>query len=128
MEVIIKAASVGICGSVLILLIRKSNPELGLLTAIAASCLIFILGLKLFSSVEEVIDIVKVSTGLNGAYTAPIIKCVGIGLTTKLSADICKDAGQSAISSAVDLCGAICAIYVSLPLIKTFLRMIGDLV
>ena len=60
--------------------------------------------------------------------TAPVLKCVGIGVVTRLSADICRDAGQSAASSAVELCGAACALVTAMPLIRTLLQMISEMV
>lgn len=127
MELIFRAVIIGITGAVLTLLIKKTNPELSTVLAFAVCAVIGALALQAVSSVMEVLELAQMGGALSSAYTAPVIKCVGIGITAKLGADLCKDAGQSAVASTVELCGAGCALYVSLPLIKTLLRLLGEL-
>ncbi|MEF9970984.1 MAG: stage III sporulation AC/AD family protein [Oscillospiraceae bacterium] len=127
MELVIKAAVLGISGAILTLLIKKTNPEFSTVLAIAVCAVILGLAMKMLSSVMEVMELIELGTGFSSAYVAPVLKCMGIGITAKLGSDICKDSGQAAMASSVEICGAVCALYVSLPLIKTLLRMIGEL-
>ncbi len=127
MELIIKAVIIGVAGAVLTLIIKKTNPELSTLLTLTVCMVIVGMSMKIFSSITEVLDLVQLESGFSSAYTAPILKCVGIGITARMGSDICKDSGQEAVASGVEICGAVCALYVSLPLIKTMLRMIGEL-
>ena len=127
MELIIKAVVIGVAGAVLTLIIKKTNPELSTLLTLTVCMVIVGMSMKIFSSITEVLDLVQLESGFSSAYTAPILKCVGIGITARMGSDICKDSGQEAVASGVEICGAVCALYVSLPLIKTMLRMIGEL-
>lgn len=127
MEIITKVVVIGIIGSVLMLLIKKTNPEFSLVMALGITGVILMIALTLYSSIAEALSLVTVSTGFSSNYVNPILKCVGIGITARLGSDLCKDSGQLAVSSAVEITGAICALYVCLPLIKTLLRMIGEL-
>lgn len=127
MELILKAVVVAAAAAVLTLVIKKTNPELNVLLGLSAAVAIVGMALKAFSSVLEVFSLVDLGSGFSSAYTAPILKCVGIGMAARIGSDICKDAGQEALASSVEICGAVCALYVSLPLIKTLLRIIGEL-
>ncbi|PKM74091.1 MAG: hypothetical protein CVU91_03340 [Firmicutes bacterium HGW-Firmicutes-16] len=127
MDLIIKAVVIGITGTVLMLIIKKTNPEISTVLALTICAVVVGMSMKIFSSVTEVLDLVELESGFSSAYTAPILKCVGIGITARIGSDICKDSKQEAVASAVEICGAVCALYVSLPLIKTMLRMIGEL-
>ena len=127
MELIIKAVVIGISGAVLTLVIKRTNPELSTLLTLTVCTVIVGMSLKIFSSITEVLDLIELESDFSSAYTAPILKCVGIGITARIGSDICKDSGQEAVASGVEICGAVCALYVSLPLIKTMLRMIGEL-
>jgi hypothetical protein len=40
---------------------------------------------------------------------------------------MCKDGGQNAIASAVELCGTACAMVAALPLIRSLLQMISEI-
>ena len=127
MELILKAVVIGVAGAVLTLIIKRTNPELSTVLTLSVCMVIAGMSLKVFSSISEVLELVELGTDFSSAYAAPILKCVGIGITARLGADLCKDSGQEAVASGVEICGAICALYVSLPLIKTMLRMIGEL-
>ena len=44
-----------------------------------------------------------------------------------LAAQVCRDAQQGSIASAVELCGTLCALYISLPLIRSLLAIVEQL-
>lgn len=127
MTVLIKAAAVGITGAILCLLLKKSAPELGLAVSIAVSLLAASLGVSLLEEVIELLKILQEEADLSAALVSPVLKCVGIGVVTRLSVDLCKDAGQGAAASAVELCGTACALTAALPLVRTLLQMIGEM-
>ncbi len=127
MTLLMKAAAIGVAGAVITLLLKRSAPELGLAVSIAVSLLCALLASELISGLSEILELVKEQTGLSPAVVGPVIKCVGVGVVTRLAADMCRDAGQSAISSAVELCGAACALVTALPLIRSLLQMISEM-
>lgn len=118
---------IAVTGSLFVLLIKRTNPEISVLLSLAVSALIIYLAVRVFSEVKEVLDLAGSTVTFSGAYVAPVFKCVGIGIVSRLGSDICRDAGQSAAASSVEICGAMCAIFAALPLIKAFLRLIGEL-
>lgn len=127
MTALVQAAALGLVGAVLALLLKKSAPELALALSLAICVVAAGLAVELFTDLREVIDLAREQTGLSPAIVSPVIKCVGIGVVTRLAADLCKDAGQGAIASAVELCGAGCAIVTALPLLRSLLQMIGEI-
>ena len=123
-----KAAALGVGVSAVILLIKKSNPEMALVLGLATGILVLRLAFELISGVGEVIDVAVRLSALEEELVTPVLKCIGIGVVTKLASDTCKDAGSSTIGSAVELVGAASALYVTLPLLKTLVQMIGGLI
>lgn len=128
MDIVIKGAAVGIISAVCALLIKKSNQEIGLVIAIAASAVICIAAAELFGSISDLIRYAISKSGLSSAIFLPIIKCVGIAIIVNISASLCKDAGQAGIASAVEVLGAAAAVFTALPLIKSLIEIIGELV
>lgn len=128
MDIVIKGAAVGIISAVCALLIKKSNQEIGLVIAIAASAVICIAAAELFGSISDLIRYAISKSVLSSAIFLPIIKCVGIAIIVNISASLCKDAGQAGIASAVDVLGAAAAVFTALPLIKSLIEIIGELV
>jgi len=127
MDLILRAVVLGLVGAVLCLVIQKKSPEVGLVLALAVALLMVGLGLELLSAILDFADLLQSAAGLSPALLGPVLKTVGIGILTRLAADICKDAGQSAIAQAVELTGTIAALYIALPLMQTVFQMIGGL-
>ena len=127
METLLRAAVLGVAGAVIALLLKKNAPELALALSMAVCLLAAELAMELFAQLKEIVALCREQTGLSPAVVEPVIKCVGVGAVTRLAADLCKDAGQGAVASAVELCGACCAMVTALPLIRALLQMIGDL-
>ncbi len=126
MTILLKAAVTGIAGAVIAQLLRRSAPELGLALSIAVSLLGAALALELMDGLRELLSLVRDDTGLSPAVTGPVLKCVGIGIVTRLSSDLCRDAGQSAAASAVELCGAACALVTTTPLLRALLETVVE--
>lgn len=127
MEIIVKAIAVGIIGTILCLVIGKNTPELAICLAICTGIALVAYAMGVFSGVIEFIEQIAEAAGLSSAVVNPVLKTSAIGILTKLSCDICKDAGQGAIASAVELAGVAAALYVALPLMRTVFRMIEEL-
>jgi stage III sporulation protein AD len=128
MTVLMKAAAAGVAGAVVSLLLKKSVPELGFAVSVAVSLLAAALAMELVSGLSEVLTLAQEQTGLSPAVVTPVLKCVGVGIVTRLASDMCRDAGQSAIASGVELCGTACALVTALPLVRSLLQMIREMV
>ena len=127
MELIIKAAAVGAVSALIGLAIKKANPEMSLLLALGATAALLTLAVTLLGELRETVRIVEDFTGVQRTLVRPVLKCVAVAVVARMASDLCRDAGQSGVASAVDLCGAVSALCVSLPLVNTLLQMIGGL-
>ena len=127
MTALAQAAALGLAGAVMALLLKKNAPELALALSIAVCLMGAGLAMELYSQLKDVVTMAREQTGLSPAVVGPVLKCVGVGVLTRLAADLCKDAGQGAMASAVELCGACCALAAALPLIRALMQMIGEL-
>ena len=128
MEIIFRAAAVAVIGSVLALLLKKNTPELSLMTALATGLAVVWLTISLCSGITEVLSRALEISGTSAVYVEPVMKCVGIGLVSNLTGQVCRDAQQGTAASAVELCGVFCALYVALPLVESLLAVVERLV
>ena len=127
MEVVIKCAAAALLSSLVCLLIKRTNPEMSMILSAGAIVIIVAAALGFASSLIELAQAVRnISSGADVLIT-PVLKCVGIGAVTKISAELCRDSSQSAAAAAVDMAGTLCAIGVSMPLILSMLKMIGGM-
>lgn len=127
MEVVVKIAAVSLLGTCTALLLRRSNPELAVpLGAVVCVFALFAL-CGVLEPIRDFLDEVQSLSGLSSVYFLPVLKCVAIGIAAKVAADLCRDGGQSAMAGAVELGGTAAALFVSLPLVRSFLTLLQKL-
>lgn len=127
MEIVTRAAAAAVIGSILALLLRKYIPEISLVLALVTGAVIVWISASVCAEITDVLREIAENGGIASIYIAPVMKCVGIGLITHLSAQVCRDAQQGSVASAVELCGTLCALYVSVPLIRSMLAIVEKL-
>lgn len=127
MDVLLRAAALAVTGAVLGLVLKKNSPEISLLLTVAVSCAVLYLAISLLTDVLDFITGLTELTNVSSTSVSAIMKAVGIGIITRLTADVCKDSGQNAAASSVELAGTAAALFVAMPLMKTVLEMIKSL-
>lgn len=128
MPVAIKAAAIGVTGSILALLLRRSVPELSLMISLGAGLAAAAFCIGVTGEIAQAYARLAEKSGVSPVLLTPVIKCVGIALVTELGAQICKDASQGAAAAFVELCGVLCALYTALPLINSLVAVVEGLV
>ena len=127
MDIVVRAAAVGIIGGILALLLEKYTPELSVSVGILTGCFVIFLAASVGSRVADALREIAEEGGIPLVFLSPVLKCVAIGMVSHLAAQVCRDARQGSIASAVELCASVCALYVSLPLIESLLGMVRRL-
>ena len=65
---------------------------------------------------------------VDGAGIAAVVKITGIAYTAQFSADICRDAGESAVASRIELAGRLMMLLAALPMVLSAVEAICGLV
>lgn len=127
MEQMIQVAGICVVSALLAVLLKRTNPELSLLLTAAATVVIF---LALAGTAKELLKFLQTlskQSGISSSLLAPLYKTLGIALVVKIGGDLCRDAGESAMASVLETAGTLCALLVSLPLLRTVLSMLMEL-
>lgn len=127
MESITKIAAIAVIAALCAVAVKKQVPELGMLLALAAGAMILTYSLSAIKEAKELMEKLADTAGLSSAVLMPVIKTVGISITTKIAAEICKDAKEGGIAALVETAGAAGAILVCLPLMQSVLSMVGEI-
>ncbi|MBR4579451.1 MAG: hypothetical protein IKO22_07590 [Oscillospiraceae bacterium] len=127
MEIVTRAAACAVVGSLLALLLRKYTPELSLLAALVTGGAVVWLCAGVCGRIVETLGTIAERSGVEAVYLSPVLKCVAIGAVTRMASQLCRDAQQGSVGAAVELCGAACALYVSLPLVESLLSVVERL-
>lgn len=127
MEQFLQAAVIAVVTVVFTALLKKQNQELALLLTLAACVVIALLLLRLAEPIVEFLTKLRSLTGLDKSLMTPMLKTIGIGILTQISANVCADAGENAIAKLVEVCGGLLALYVSLPLLEAVIDMMEQM-
>ena len=127
MELLFKSAAAALSAAVFGLLLRRKNPELTSLLIFSAFAVLLIASLRWAMPFRELSETVRTMTDGKETLLAPVLKCVAAAVVTQITADLCRDASQSALASAAELTGTLFALGLSMPLIVSMLKMLGGL-
>ncbi|MDR1299650.1 MAG: stage III sporulation AC/AD family protein [Oscillospiraceae bacterium] len=125
---IIKVLAVSAVGSALYLVIRRDSRDMALLLTLSVTAFMLLLGLNMAGAVIRFVNRLGDSAGLQGAAVSIVLKEIGISIVSRVSSDICREAGQVSAASSAEFVGAIAALYVALPLFETVVSMIESLI
>lgn len=127
MEEVMQAAVLCVIGALLALVIKRGSPETAMLLTLGAA--VVVLG-SLAGSLKELMGFLTELTeqsGLPEALFIPLYKTVGIALVVKVGGNLCRDAGETALSSVVETAGAVCALLTAAPLLRAVLALLVEL-
>lgn len=110
------------------MLIKRHNPELSTLLSICAVVVILLSALGFVMELKELIRSAVRFSGTSEIYLTAILKCLAVSIITKLGAELCKDASQAALAATVEFTGAVCAIGIALPLVRSMLELVRNMV
>ena len=123
----LQAAAVCVLAAVLALLLKKDSPQMGMLLTLAAAAAVF---LFLAGQLKELLDFLwelSAAGDIPGELLGPLYKTIGIALVVKIGGNLCRDAGESALATVIETTGSVCALLTALPLLKTVLAALMEL-
>ncbi|MGN0614291.1 MAG: SpoIIIAC/SpoIIIAD family protein [Porcipelethomonas sp.] len=119
---LISVCGICICASLMCKITERYTKEQAVMLSICACVFVFILMLSdipiIFGKIDELISASELDTD----YLKIIFKSLGVCYLTQFSADICRDCGENAAASAVEIFGKIQLILLSLPLFENLIE------
>lgn len=106
-------------------LLRGKNPAMALL--LSAAALLSLAGILLpqIQDIWQELHMILEHTGLEKQLFMPVVKVLAITQISRLSAELCRDAGERAIAVSLELGSAVASLFCILPLMKEALTLIG---
>ena len=127
MEQVFQVTGLCVVGALLALVLKKGSPELALLLALAAVAAVLLFLAEALGELLDFLREVGAASGLSEDLFIPLYKTAGIAWVVKAGGSLCRDAGESALASAVETAGTVCALLVSLPLLRAVLALLLEL-
>lgn len=118
---IMKIVVVGIVAAVLAVLLREERPEIAVMISIVTGLVIFVFLITKLNSVMTVLKYFAGKANIDVLYFSTILKVIAIAYITEFGAQICRDAGEGAIASKVELAGKVLIMVIAIPILAALM-------
>ena len=113
----------GIVMCVLIVTVKQWKPELSLPLTVACGAVMSLFLITQIAPLTEEIRSFASVDGVEAQWLGIAVKCVGICIAVQTAADVCRDAGQSALAGKLELGGKAALLIVAFPLFREMLHL-----
>ncbi len=119
---------IGIVATLLIVLIKKYNPEYQIFIAVATGVIILFIIYSYLEPILQSFESLWSKTDIDNSYFEIILKVIVIAYITEFGAQICKDAGENSIGMKIELAGKVIIVYLSVPIVLSLIDFIINLI
>ena len=120
---IFQLIGIGITGVIAATILKNVRSELGMCVVIATVLIIFINIIGILEDVCFSVSRLVDAAGIDKKYFNVILKITGISYICEIACAICRDSGQAAIATKLEIAGKLFVLMYSLPLISGFLEV-----
>lgn len=113
---IFKIVGFAVVAALLAVLLRGYRSEYAMLIGLGAGAIILIVVIEAAAPVFDQIRSLMDRAHVDSRYAVILLKALGICFVTQLACDCCRDAGETAIASKVELAGKFAVLLVAMPL------------
>ncbi len=125
---IFKIAGIGIAAAVFAVFIKGWKPELAMQVSLVATIIILASVLPYLKVVVDMLRDISNQAGIESGYLVVVLKVIGIAYVAQFASELCRDAGESAIASKIEVGGKIIIITISMPIIYSLLEIVNEII
>ncbi len=121
---IIKIIGVGLIGLILVIVLKQYKPEFTIYISLLVGAIILIMVMDKLAGIIDILANLSAKANMNSEFLGILIKITGIAFLTEFAVSICKDSGETAIASKIDLGGKIMIVAISVPILSALLELV----
>ena len=121
---IIKIIGIALIALIIIILLKQYRPEFAIYISLLTGVLILLLVMDQLSEIISLLQSLATKASINSTFLGLLIKITGIAFLAEFAVSVCKDAGEGAIASKIEIGSKIIIIAMSIPIISSLLEII----
>ena len=121
---IIKIIGIALIALIIIILLKQYRPEFAIYISLLTGVLILLLVMDQLSQIISLLQSLATKTSINSTFLGLLVKITGIAFLAEFAVSVCKDAGEGAIASKIEIGSKIIIIAMSIPIISSLLEII----
>lgn len=116
-----------VISAILSLVLKQYKPEYAIFISLACSVMVILYLLQGIASIGEQLQDVFSGTMISEELVTVIFKSLGVCILTELAGQVCKDAGENAIATKIELVGKVALLFLCMPLFLHLLQTAASL-
>ena len=121
---IIKIIGIGLITLIINILLKQYKPEFAVYVSLIAGALILMIAIDKLAGIISLLQSLANKASINTEFLTLLIKITGIAFLSEFAVSICKDAGEAAIASKMEIGAKLIIISMSIPIISSLLEII----
>ena len=121
---IVRIVGIALVALIIIILLKQYRPEFAVYISILTGILILFFVMDKFSGIVNLLQSIANKASLDSSFLVILIKITGIAFLSEFAVSICKDSGEGAIASKIEIGSKIIIISMSIPIISSLLEII----
>lgn len=124
---ILQIIGIGVVGAIASIILRSHRPEIAFQIVVATGAIIFLsVAVTLNTAVGSILAIAQ-KYDIDTSYIGTVIRIIGISYICQFAAEVCRDSGEGAIASKIELAGKILILIYAIPIVEALLQMIVEI-
>lgn len=124
---IVKVIGIAFLTLIFTIILKQYRKDFAIYVVIVGGALILLSSLETFRNIIDFINRLSNKSNISSDFIKLLIKITSISILLEFAINVCKDSGESAIASKIDLGGKIIVISMSIPVISTMLNGLLEL-
>ena len=121
---IVKIIGVGLTSLIIIIILKQYRPEFTIYVSIIAGAVILFMLFNKLAGIVSMLTNLSNKIGIENEFLKILLKITGIAILTEFAVSICKDTGETAIASKIELGGKVIIVSMSIPIITALLELV----
>ncbi len=128
MDEIIKIVAIGLISLVTIIILKQYKPEFAIYISIITGLIIIYMVINRLEGIINLLKSISNKSGINNQFLELLLKITGIAFLAEFAINLCKDVGENAIASKIEIGSKVVIVSMSIPIISCLLEVITKLI
>ncbi|HPD01266.1 MAG TPA: stage III sporulation protein AD [Acetivibrio sp.] len=121
---IFQIVGLGVVATIIAIVLKAHRPEIAIQISLLTGIIILTVLLGKIAAVVDLLNSYAQKVNIDLIYFSTLLKIIGIAYIAEFGAEVCRDAGEGAIASKVELAGKVIIILLAVPIITSLLDLI----
>lgn len=104
--------------TVILVVLRGQRPDMAVLLSLAGAAVILIFLLDLIGQAVGLLRDLAARAGVRDTYVQVLLRVMGIAYLAELGSQVCRDAGEGAMATKVEMAGKVIILILAIPIVR----------